>query len=442
MQANRKASWTKILTSTGETISGFNKMMLQRLTREISSRKYSQDDAPREYSQEEIINNFVQQYQRLPMEVRAKVEKWDIDPAEIVTCPGDDQSEGSLAFATYRGLQVDVRHRKINGVNNSKACNMRDEIETIARLRHPNIVGFVGASISTRSCMVVTEAMRYQNLYALFRAHSPSWKPSRARTQSWSLDLVRAVNYLHQNDPGITHRALRPDVLSISGQGQLMLSSLSFRSFIKANQSSATQSCIGEGDSRASSSLRPTKAYDAPELRWDPTCAHPSVDIYSVAMVIWFLRTGRDPDVDTADDGSGWAGSCLPRRCPLPPTSQPSAGALGWGALAVIVERAWAELPSERPTADELTEALEALESRPTALKAWLGALVMGHGTTGRCLGDCKDPSPWRPGPCKKLLDAPHCDGCRSSAQRPFILFGSPCRVGSASWTVTPAGSP
>jgi serine/threonine protein kinase len=360
-------SWRSSLLGSSEILAGINKAKLARLTHDIRQGENASMPSEEPQRLEATIRQFVEHYRGLPLNVRAKVEKWSIDPADILV--SHETSNQDRFTAMYHGTQVKVKILKdSSGKDGDTSSQICQEIAAIAQIRHPNVVGFLGASMSGDSCLVVTELMGFDTLYAMFqseRAHQPSWTPTRVQTLSWSLDLVRAANYLHQSDPVIVHQALRPDNLCMSRTGQLKLAwlsspSLPLRECIAQDQldenvdTQPNQSFLCR--SNASVCSNASSVYDAPELRRG-ACADPSADIYSIAMVIWFLRTGRDPAPAPA--------SCLPMRVwsgAKGSGDRPSTGAVGWRGLAAVVAQAWAERAEERPTADGLTGALEALQ--------------------------------------------------------------------------------
>ena len=266
----------------------------------------------------------------------------------------------------YHGLEVEVR----------KAPTNIHEIQALSQLRHPNIVGFIGACISDSHSLIVTERMATGSLSALYAAQQairPSWLPSKATTLGWCLDLIRAVNYMHQSDPCVSHNGLHPDILLLSGSGILKVSG--FASCTLSTQTppitSPTLPDLGPGAATSESTPpvpSPTprgasespaapgpahSAYAAPELRaaGDPAAGRgPSADVFAAAMVMWFVRTARHPTPATPGPAGGagaWGG----------------AGALRWPGLAALVARAAARDPAARPTADELTVGLEGLRA-------------------------------------------------------------------------------
>ena len=268
----------------------------------------------------------------------------------------------------YHGLEVDVRFMRTSGetLTDSSAQN---EIQALAHMRHPNIVGFLGTCVLVQLRLIVTESMSLGSLESLVLAHKakrPSWRPAKADTLAWSLGLVRAVNYMHQSDPCIVHRRLSPAVLLMAPGGVLKVSG--FESCWRAaggphapapthqHPECMAASAPFSQDSRPPAGAPPAAPQDppspfaAPELgaglgRHD---SDPAVDIFAVGMLMHFMRAGE--------------------LCQVPPPhadkrpARPAAAQLGWPDYTAAAEWASAEDPADRPTADVLLGQLEGLQ--------------------------------------------------------------------------------
>jgi serine/threonine protein kinase len=270
------------------------------------------------------VDKFIENYQMLPLAARAKLENWSINAEEIKLITKVD-TESAMFDATYRGLQVSAR---VHTNEIDQACedeSLHNEVRAMAQLRHPNIVSFLGASLSSKDCIIVTELTGPGNLRSFYiskEAHKRNWRPTSGQALSWALDLARAVTYLHQSDPAVTHRDLRPETLLIAASGALKVSGFGRCKMHTGQEESClsrtasseaavsprrTTSCHSAIDSlphppiaapRQRAARRPISAagpYVAPELLRDGACADAGVDIFAAAMVMRFLHTGRDP---------------------------------------------------------------------------------------------------------------------------------------------------
>ena len=310
------------------------------------------------------ITDFIDNYRKLPLAARAKLENWHINPKIIQAKSVIKDDNGVKSFrATYHGLDVHARLYD-SGCKTADGSGLHAEMCAMVQLRHPNIVGFLGASISPDSCLVVMELMALGSLRSFYRAkqtEQPRWLPSKSQARSWSLDLVRAVNYLHQSDPAVTHRDLRPETVFLAASGVLKVSGFGrcrMRPWRRASRT-ARLSLQGvdlllptEPDSdRRSPCLSRDSGYVAPELWRDPEQSGDGVDVFAAAMLICFMHTGRDPQPP--------AGSGSESR----PWAAPAG--LGRGSLAAALTRAGSDDATARPTANELIDLLEGVRRGP-----------------------------------------------------------------------------
>ena len=108
----------------------------------------------------------------------------------------------TVSVATFRGVQVAAKtiHRLIISPHNIQL--FRCEMNMAARLHHPNLFQFIGAT-SKGNMVILTELMP-TSLMAQFQLDG-YLQPRFVK--SISLDVARALNYLHQMQPDpIIHR--------------------------------------------------------------------------------------------------------------------------------------------------------------------------------------------------------------------------------------------
>ena len=358
----RRDSWANLLTRIGKVnlFAGINRNSLDRISSENAS---SGSHQPVDVHAESRIDNFVGRYRSLPFQVRAKLENWAIDPEELLLQSSRKSrtliSSDGRGKAMYHGLEVDVKFLRASNEEDSSAHN---EIQALAQMRHPNIVGFLGTCALGQLRLIVTESMSHGTLESLVsaqRAKCPSWRPAKADALAWSLDLVRAVNYMHQSDPCIVHRNLSPEALMVGPGGVLKVSGFESCSLAGAPVGPPRTPRPG-----------PPSPYAAPELGAGRVDSDPAVDIFAVGMLMHFMRAGEllPSQGHLLHAAPSQPPSPLPFARPRPGT--PAAAQLAWPEYTAAAARAAAADPAGRPTADELTGQLEGLqEGRERRLK-------------------------------------------------------------------------
>ena len=328
------------------------------------------------------MNLFIEKYRTLPLAARAKLENWNISREHIALKSLVDSEEHSgleSYTAMFHGLEVLATIHSNTLEDSITVPRLHKEISAMAQIRHPNIVGFIGASISSSSCIVITELMSCGSLRSFYLAKQTirhKWRPSKDKTLAWSLDLARAVNYLHQSEPAIHHRDLRPETVFVGQDGALKVSGFG-RCAVLRQLPDAVDAGLHLGDAATAGARldaasldqrqleieaqRSASVYMAPEMLAEPTTTTDRVDIYSVAALIWFIRAGRDPDWPLAA-GISRRGRPTKRVARSPGSRLPASFALlSWPQLAEVVSRASDPAFAERPSADELVEDLEAV---------------------------------------------------------------------------------
>ena len=167
----------------------------------------------------------------------------------------------------------------------------------------------------------------------------------------WSLDILSALEHLHGLDPVVIHRDLKPANILVTPHALKLIDfGLSKRTPREDG------SPLGRSSWRHTCNIG-TPRYMAPEVL-DSVCAgqHSSVifsiytekaDIYSGALVLWYLLTGMLPNCKVRQDRRA--------RPPLEPAMR------RWPALARLVERMWEHDPEMRPSAAECVGELRSL---------------------------------------------------------------------------------
>ncbi|KAG2411160.1 serine/threonine-protein kinase [Vigna angularis] len=85
-------------------------------------------------------------------------------------------------------------------------------VQIMKRLRHPNVVLFMGAVTRPPNLSIVSEFLPRGSLYRLI--HRPNNQLDERRRLRMALDAARGMNYLHSSTPVIVHRDLKsPNLL-------------------------------------------------------------------------------------------------------------------------------------------------------------------------------------------------------------------------------------
>ncbi|MBA0840235.1 hypothetical protein Goarm_002834, partial [Gossypium armourianum] len=156
-----------------------------------------------------------------PMHVNhaREVPEYEIDPKELDFTNSVYITKGTFCRASWRGIQVAVKKLEDELITDSdKVSAFRDELALFQKIRHPNVVQFLGAVTQSSPMMIVTEYLPKGDLRAFLKGKG-ALKPMTALR--FALDIARGMNYLHENKPPIIHRDLEPSNILRDDSGHL-----------------------------------------------------------------------------------------------------------------------------------------------------------------------------------------------------------------------------
>ena len=209
-----------------------------------------------------------------------------------------------------------------------QAAEFAREVRLLERVRHANIVAFLGAFQAKDRRGVILELMHRGSLADVLANPTQvlSWKVRIGL----GLDAARGLAYLHAQSPPILHH----DVKSLN--------------MLVDDRNSCSLSDFGSATSGQNINMG-TVAWMSPEvLRGEPYTA--ACDVYSFGIVLWEIASrleptsGRSPKQIREDTLSG-------ARMPLNRREWPS-------RLCDLIEMCWAHEPSSRPTLPAITATL------------------------------------------------------------------------------------
>ena len=210
------------------------------------------------------------------------VQSWVVDQREILVT-GRELGRGSWAtvsVATFRGTHVAAKviHNQIVSRHNIRL--FRREMEMSARMRHPNLLQFIGATVEGQM-IILTELMPTSLRRELERGNFP---PNQATPVG--LDVTKALNYLHQMRP---HPLIHRDISSAN----VLLEPLSNNRWRAKVSDYGTVNLLQQLQTIGPGS----PCYAAPEAN-DPTRQSPKMDIFSFGALLLEMLTGELPAPD------------------------------------------------------------------------------------------------------------------------------------------------
>ena len=187
----------------------------------------------------------------------------------------------TVTVAKFRGTQVAVKRIHVEIISHHNLQLFQREMNMAARLRHPNLIQFIGATIEGEM-MIVMELMATSLRSQLQR--EMYFSPLAVKTIC--LDVAQGLNYLHliQPDP-IVHRDISSANVLLE---QLLLGNWRAKLTDYGSVNLVHQLHTANPGS---------PAYAAPEA-FNPHLQSPKMDIYSFGALVLEMLTGRLPVPD------------------------------------------------------------------------------------------------------------------------------------------------
>ncbi|KAL5208249.1 hypothetical protein ABZP36_032684 [Zizania latifolia] len=255
-------------------------------------------------------------------------------------------SFGEVYRGEWHGTEVAVKKFLQQDFSSDALEEFRTEVRIMKRLRHPNVVLFMGAITRAPNLSIVTEFLPRGSLFRLI--HRPNNQLDERRCLRMALDVARGMNYLHNCTPVIVHRDLKSPNLLVDKNWVVKVCDFGL-SRMKNNTFLSSRSTAG------------TAEWMAPEvLRNEPS--NEKCDVFSYGVILWELCTLLQPwEGMNAMQVVGAVGF-QNRRLDIPDKIDPR--------IAEIITKCWQTDPKLRPSFAEIMAALKPLLKNTTSTPA------------------------------------------------------------------------
>ncbi|BAU00522.1 serine/threonine-protein kinase [Vigna angularis] len=194
----------------------------------------------------------------------------------------EEIGQGSYAtvyHGIWNGSDVAVKVYFGNGYTEETLQDYRKEIDIMKRLRHPNVLLFMGAVYSQERLAIVTELLPRGSLFK--NLHRNNQTLDIRRRLRVALDVARGMNYLHHRNPPIVHRDLKSSNLLVDKNWTVKVGDFGL-------------SRLKDATLLNTKSGRGTPQWMAPEvLRNEPS--NEKSDVFSFGVILWELMTQSIP---------------------------------------------------------------------------------------------------------------------------------------------------
>ncbi|XP_022955087.1 probable serine/threonine-protein kinase SIS8 [Cucurbita moschata] len=247
-------------------------------------------------------------------------------------------SYGEVYHGDWHGTEVAVKRFLDQDISGESLEDLKSEVRIMKRLRHPNVVLFMGAVTRAPNLSIVTEFLPRGSLYRLI--HRPNNQLDEQKRLRMALDAARGMNYLHNCTPVVVHRDLKSPNLLVDRNRVVKVCDFGL-SKMKHSTFLSSRSTAG------------TAEWMAPEvLRNEPS--DEKCDVYSYGVILWELSTMKQPWGGMNPMQVVGAVGFQHRRLDIPDNIDP--------AIADIIRKCWQTDPRLRPSFAEILAALKPLQ--------------------------------------------------------------------------------
>jgi len=249
---------------------------------------------------------------------------------------------GEVCKGLYDGRDVAVKFIHWNG-ELPELRSLQHELTILSRLKHANILEIYGGSVRPDPEIFLVQELLVGSVGDLMygKNERPPRKLPLLTVLQIGVDILKGLLYLHNLK--IVHRDIKPDNTLLTHDGVAKIGDFGLARF-KINTILQTRT-IEMG----------TAAYMAPEIfDLDLGGVTVSVDIYSWGITLWEMVMGERPYSQFNKDHAIMWQVLREMRPDLP-----EASAAFPPQVMLLIQRCWAQVASDRPTAQEALDELE-----------------------------------------------------------------------------------
>ncbi|CAJ1962057.1 unnamed protein product [Sphenostylis stenocarpa] len=288
-----------------------------------------------------------------PMHVNhaREVPEYEINSKELDFTNSVEITKGTFCSALWRGTEVAVKKLGEEVINDEeKVKAFRDELALFQKIRHPNVIQFLGAVTQSSPMMIVTEYLPKGDLRD-FLKRKGALKPSTA--VRFALDIARGVGYLHENKPSpIIHRDLEPSNILRDDSGHLKVADFGVSKLLAVKED------------RPLTCQETSCRYVAPEVFKQEEYGT-KVDVFSFALILQEMIEGCPPFSAKKEDEVPKVYAAKERPPFRAPAKRYSHG------IRELIEECWNENPAKRPAFRQIITRLESIYSIIGQKRRW-----------------------------------------------------------------------
>jgi len=266
-------------------------------------------------------------------DLEGEFARWEIEPSEITLSKELGKGAFGVVYkGTLRGKSVAVKKLNAQNLDEETLASFRKEVAIMSKLRHPNVLLFMGACTAPGNLMIVTELMPRGSVYDLLHCET---ELDFTRKMKMAHEAALGMNWLHCSKPVFIHRDLKTGNLLVDDNWNVKVSDFGL-SHIKQHQEGVRGSYGAIG----------TPLWMAPEVLLNKDYDE-KADLYSFGIVLWELLTAQDPFPNIETFSMMLDQVCIDHERPEIPENCPE-------TLRELMEACWDPEPQRRPSFESL----------------------------------------------------------------------------------------
>ncbi|XVE84390.1 hypothetical protein DITRI_Ditri17bG0008700 [Diplodiscus trichospermus] len=274
-----------------------------------------------------------------------EIPEYELNPLELQIRRCDGITKGSYQVAKWNGTKVAVKILDKDSYSDPESINaFKHELTLLEKVRHPNVVQFVGAVTQNIPMMIVSEYHPKGDLGSYLQKKG---RLSPSKALRFALDIARGMNYLHECKPDpIIHCDLKPKHILLDNGGLLKVAGFGL---LRLSKISPDKAKLAQTGGHVDSS----NIYVAPEI-YKNMIFDRSVDAYSFGVMLYEMIEGVAPfHPRPAEEAVNLM--CIEEMRPQFKTKSRSYPP----DLRELIEECWDKEPVVRPTFSEIIVRLD-----------------------------------------------------------------------------------
>lgn len=192
-----------------------------------------------------------------------------------------DGTFGEVKKCLYKNTIVAVKFLIKNSDQIIHLSNIKlfiEEFNILKKLRHPNIILYLGACFTSPEYFLVTEYCKNGSLYNFLHDLNNKTSIKDSTKIKWALEIARSINYLHSFNPPIIHRDLKSLNILLDHCNQIKIADFGWARLKEQHMTKQ----------------RGTFQWMAPEVVKNGEYSE-KADVYSYGIILWEIYSQSKP---------------------------------------------------------------------------------------------------------------------------------------------------